>query len=247
MDVEERKSLPCSAHVGDQPSLQEFATNDEVLPDGSDTSDAPIRQFATPEEDGPDIEAILSRAVGHATGLDVSGQNPTTEDSAGDVSGANLTDEDVRQIMEIVPGLSEEDVRQLEADEVQLFMDLQEMNKAMREVASDLQKSGAEGGPTSIVGFFRMYMTLTKTGVGELSALTKIQRLRMQSIIDETVDMTPGEMGMIKEILLPRFFRWKALQDRPDRKARNEAREKKRAAKKSKKMRVYDPITGLPR
>ena len=152
----------------------------------------------------------------------------------------------IRKIMQAAPGVTEDDVRKMEPDEIALFTDLIEMNDAIKDIAVDLQQSAAQGGPSSVVGFFRLYMNLTKIGAGELSAITKIPRLRMISIMQETVEMTPGEMTMIKEVLLPRYQKWRALQNKPENRKREDARIKKRMEKKRKKTRVYDRLTGAP-
>ena len=267
------RTLPCSAHEkkkiskvfaeingiadGGLRPMRECFTNDEVLPEGSPLPPFPAfgdpdlniaEQYPTtdavPAETVKFIDHTVKTAVENTLGLDL--DEPTTSGEPTAV-GAALSDDVVKQIMQSVPGLSEEDVRSMEEDEIQLFTDLLEMNAAMKEVAVDLQKSADQGGPSSVVGFFRFYMALTKIGVNELAAQTGIIRLRLTSILQETVDMTPGEMTKIKEVLLPRYMRWKELQDRPENKARLEAREKKRMEKKRKKSRSYDPITGMAR
>ena len=225
-DVREENTLPCSAH------------GKKKLPA------TPAVKKDVPAETEEFVDRTVQSAVENTLGLDLDKPASSGEPTA---VGAALSDDVVKQIMQSVPGLSEEDVRSMEEDEIQLFTDLLEMNAAMKEVAVDLQKSADQGGPSSVVGFFRFYMALTKIGVNELAAQTGIIRLRLTSILQETVDMTPGEMTKIKEVLLPRYMRWKELQDRPENKARLEAREKKRMEKKRKKSRSYDPITGMAR
>lgn len=153
----------------------------------------------------------------------------------------------IRKIRQIAPDLTEAEIQEMDDDEINLFTDLGEVNNAIMDVAKDLQSSAELGGPTSIVGFIRLFMRITNTGVGDLASAADIQRLRMVSILEETVDMEPGEVDRIQAVLLPRYERWKAIQAKPQNTKRAEAREKKRLEKKRKKTVSYDRITGIPR
>lgn len=156
-----------------------------------------------------------------------------------------LNEDKIRMMLGMVPDLTRADILEMDESEVAIFDDLQEMNTSLIETTKLLQESSEQGGPSSILGFIRLFMEITKTGTNELARVTGIQRLRMISILEETVDMTPGEMTKIKEVLLPRYERWKALQDKPENAKRKAALEKKRALKKAKKTKKIDPITGM--
>lgn len=169
--------------------------------------------------------------------------------------GVTLTQSEIENIRQFAPELTAEDLADLDEDQLQIFKDLNTATSETMSLFMELNESAQNGGPGSLIGFIKQFMLITNTGVGELStaisalhakqlASTKvtkkprpISRLRVQSILDETVEATLGEISLMSDVLLARWERWKAIQNKPTTAFRRQQRAEKRAAKKAKKNR----------
>lgn len=175
---------------------------------------------------------------------------PVTDTTAGIPDNApaecvTLTKEQIDLIRQFAPDLSMEDMADISPDELQIFEDLGVMMTELRAMTMEMQESAANGGPSSIMGFIREFMRYTGTGRGELAAKIGISRLRMVSLLEETVDATPGEVNMMRDYLVPLYEKKKARLERLSNSTRMKQKLEKRALKKAKKQKRYDPITGM--